>query len=79
MKAFNTLPRPSLAADPRCNGGRRVIFFSGDHARAKAEVGRLVERLASPASTSGPLVGRRIACSSFPVGRWRRIDLIRLG
>src|SRR5262249_4373530 len=45
VKAFNTLPPQLLAADPAREGGRRVIFFSGDHARSKAEVGRLIMRL----------------------------------
>lgn len=45
VKAFNTLTAGVLAADPNEAGGRRVVFFSGDHSRAKAEVGRLIDRL----------------------------------
>ena len=45
VKAFNTLPPEILAAEPQQGGGRRVIFFSGDHARAKVEVGRLIMQM----------------------------------
>ena len=45
VKAFNTLPAQLLGEDPGSAGGRRVMFYSGDHARAKTEVGRLIERL----------------------------------
>ena len=33
------------SGDPRAEGGRRVLFYSGDDAAAKAEVGALIERL----------------------------------
>ena len=45
VKAFNTLPPEILAAEPQQGGGRRVIFFAGDHARAKVEVGRLIMQM----------------------------------
>jgi len=35
----------SLCGVPREGGGRRVAFYAGDDASAKAEVGRLIERL----------------------------------
>lgn len=45
VKAFNTLPAAVLAADPEQAGGRRVVFLSGNHADANAEVGALIRRL----------------------------------
>ncbi len=43
VKAANTLSADVLASDPHEAGGRRVIFFSGDHADAKKEVAALFE------------------------------------
>jgi predicted dinucleotide-binding enzyme len=45
VKAFNTLPPDVLTLDPQQAGGRRVVFYSGDHLRAKIEVGRLIRQL----------------------------------
>ncbi len=45
VKAFNHLPARVLAMDPNVNGGRRVIFLSGDDESATARVAALVERL----------------------------------
>lgn len=77
VKAFNTLPPPLLAAEPRCNGGRRVIFFSGDHVRAKGEVARLIERLGFAGIDLGSLAtGGRL--QQVPGGPLAALDLIRL-
>jgi 8-hydroxy-5-deazaflavin:NADPH oxidoreductase len=38
VKAANTLGADLLGADPGAAGGRRVLFVSGDHDRAKAAV-----------------------------------------
>ena len=43
VKAANTLGADVLAWDPHEAGGRRVIFFSGDHADAKNKVAALFE------------------------------------
>jgi len=43
VKAANTLGADVLASDPHEAGGRRVIFFSGDHADAKNKVAALFE------------------------------------
>jgi 8-hydroxy-5-deazaflavin:NADPH oxidoreductase len=43
VKAANTLGADVLASDPHEAGGRRVTFFSGDHADAKKEVAALFE------------------------------------
>ncbi len=45
VKAFNHLPAGVLAEDPAIDGGRRVVFLSGDDASATATVAALVERL----------------------------------
>jgi predicted dinucleotide-binding enzyme len=45
VKAFNHLAAAVLAEDPRTAGGRRVLFFAGSDAAAKAEVAALIEKL----------------------------------
>ncbi len=55
VKTFNTLPAARLAADPATEGGRRVLFVSGDDAGANGEVRKLVERLGFAAIDLGPL------------------------
>lgn len=45
VKAFNHLPAGALAQDPSGNGGRRVVFLSGDDETATTTVAALVERL----------------------------------
>lgn len=55
VKAFNTLPAAVLAADPAQNGGRRVLFVSGNDAAANAEIAGLIERLGFSAIDLGKL------------------------
>src|SRR5579862_3201766 len=43
VKAANTLAADVLAADPRTDGGQRVLFLCGDHATANAAVAGLFE------------------------------------
>lgn len=45
VKAFNHLPAGVLAQEPSTDGGRRVIFLSGDHEGAMTTVAALVEQL----------------------------------
>ena len=45
VKAFNHLPAKLLAEDPHAFGGRRVLFFAGSDASAKAEVAALIDKL----------------------------------
>lgn len=42
VKAFNTLYFKILAQDPAQDGGRRVLFYSGDDVQAKQEVASLI-------------------------------------
>ena len=77
VKAFNTLPPDVLAANPEEAGGRRVIFFSGDHVRAKAEVARLIEFLGFAGIDIGGLAdGGRL--QQFPHGPLRGLNLISM-
>ena len=67
VKAFNHLPAPLVAGDPRAEGGQRVLFYSGNDAHAKAEVADLIERLSFFGVDLGTLaVGGKLA--QFPGG-----------
>lgn len=78
VKAFNHLPPPMLRADPQADGGRRVLFFSGDDARAKAQVARLIERLGFFGIDLGDLAtGGRLV--QFPGGPLPALNLVKLG
>ncbi|TGD99637.1 NADPH-dependent F420 reductase [Methylobacterium nonmethylotrophicum] len=76
VKAFNHL-RPSLVSgDPADRGGRRVLFYSGDDARAKAEIGALIDRLGFFGIDLGSLaVGSRLV--QFPGGPLPALDLVK--
>jgi predicted dinucleotide-binding enzyme len=77
VKAFNTLPPEILSADPREHGGRRVIFYSGDHAPSKAEIARLINRLGFAGIDLGGLAdGGRL--QQFPGGPLPLHNLIRV-
>lgn len=54
VKAFNTLPAAVLAKDPN-DGGRRVLFLSGNDATANAAVAGLIDRLGFAPIDLGPL------------------------
>jgi predicted dinucleotide-binding enzyme len=45
VKGFNHLPAATLAADPSVEGGRRVVFLSGDDEGAVAPVAALAKEL----------------------------------
>ncbi len=55
VKAFNTLFAAKLGAGPVVNGGRRVLFVSGDDASARAAVVDLIGRLGFAAVDLGRL------------------------
>src|SRR5260370_35340756 len=55
VKAFNTLPAASLAADPSVPGGRRALFVSGDDAPARGVIVALIERLGCAAADLGAI------------------------
>jgi 8-hydroxy-5-deazaflavin:NADPH oxidoreductase len=77
VKAFNHLRAEVLAADPRSNGGRRVLFYSGNDNAAKAEVAALIERIGFFGIDLGSLtVGGKLA--QFPGGPLPNQDLINV-
>jgi predicted dinucleotide-binding enzyme len=55
VKAFNHLRAEVLASDPGLDGGRRVLFYSGDDTAAKGEIAALIERLGFSGIDLGPL------------------------
>ena len=73
VKAFNTLPAALLGAKPEAaGGGRRVIFYSGDHVRAKQEVARLMGPRSALRKSILARSQRAVACSSnFRADHWR--------
>lgn len=78
VKAFNHLQAQVLGGDPAAEGGRRVLFLSGDDAGAKADVGALIERLGFFGIDLGPLaVGGRLV--QFPGGPLPVHNLVRFG
>lgn len=67
VKAFNHLSTALLSADPHVEGGKRVLFFSGDDEDAKAQVADLIERLGFAGIDLGPIaIGGRL--TQFPGG-----------
>jgi 8-hydroxy-5-deazaflavin:NADPH oxidoreductase len=78
VKAFNHLRADVLASDPRADGGRRVLFYSGDDNAAKAEVAALIDRLGFAGIDLGSLaIGGKLA--QFPGGPLPNQNLIRIG
>jgi len=78
VKAFNHLPAALLAGDPAAEGGKRVLFFSGDDAAAKAAVGALIKQLGFSGIDLGALaVGARLA--QFPGGPLPLLNLVHFG
>jgi predicted dinucleotide-binding enzyme len=77
VKAFNHLRAEVLAADPQSDGGRRVLFYSGNDSAAKAEVAALIERIGFVGIDLGSLaVGGKLA--QFPGGPLPNQNLIKV-
>jgi predicted dinucleotide-binding enzyme len=55
VKAFNTLPAAVLQANPSQDGGKRVLFISGDDAPANDRVKNLADELGFAPVLLGPL------------------------
>jgi len=78
VKAFNHLRAEILAADPSADGGRRVLFYSGNDGAAKAEVAALIERIGFAGIDLGSLaVGGKLA--QFPGGPLPNQNLVKIG
>lgn len=77
VKAFNHLRAELLAADPRSDGGRRVLFYSGNDTAAKAEIAALIERLGFAGIDLGSLaIGGKLA--QFPGGPLPNQNLVKI-
>lgn len=78
VKAFNHLRAEVLADDPRADGGRRVLFYSGNDKAAKAEVAALIDRIGFFGIDLGSLaVGGKLA--QFPGGPLPNQNLVKVG
>lgn len=78
VKAFNHLRAELLATDPGSDGGRRVLFYSGDDTAAKAEVASLIERIGFAGIDLGSLaVGGKL--TQFPGGPLPNQNLVKMG
>jgi len=76
VKAFNHLSPELIAGDPQAEGGRRVLFYSGDDPVARATVGGLIARIGFFGIDLGVLaVGARLA--QFPGGVLPTHNLVR--
>ena len=77
VKVANTLPAALLASDPRQDGGRRVLFMSGDDAAAKSEISAILEKIGFATIDLGSLVsGGKL--QQFPGGPLPTLNLIKL-
>ncbi|MGY8704253.1 NAD(P)-binding domain-containing protein [Bradyrhizobium sp. 18BD] len=78
VKAFNHLLPQFLTADPESEGGKRVLFYSGDDVGAKAVVGALIDRLGFFGIDLGSLaIGGRLV--QFPGGPLPALNLVKFG
>ncbi|WP_373991049.1 NADPH-dependent F420 reductase [Duganella sp. BuS-21] len=76
VKAFNHLQAALLSRAPEEEGGRRVLFVSGDHGDSKRAVLALVERLGFAGIDLGTLDGGgRLA--QFPGGPLPTLNLVK--
>jgi predicted dinucleotide-binding enzyme len=77
VKAFNHLQAALLAGDPQAEGGRRVLFVSGNDAAAKADVAKLIERLGFFPLDLGGSEAERL--HQFPGGPLPTLNLVKFG
>jgi 8-hydroxy-5-deazaflavin:NADPH oxidoreductase len=76
VKAFNHLDA-SVLLEPAVSGGRRVLFYSGDDARAKAEVRKIIEQTGHfPVDLGALEAGGPLA--SLPFGSLAAINFIKI-
>ena len=77
VKAFNTLPPQTLAANPQTNGGSRVIFYSGNNDDAKDILTSILNRIGFAGVDLGRLnEGGKL--QQFPGGALPTLNLIKL-
>lgn len=76
VKAFNHLAPSAMSADPTSNGGKRVLFFSGNDALAKERVAMLIDEIGFCGIDLGGLaIGGRL--TQFPGGPLAPLNLSR--
>lgn len=76
VKAFNHLQPHLLSGNPREEGGKRVLFYSGDDARAKSDIDDLIDQLGFFGIDLGALdVGGRLV--QFPGGPLPALNLVK--
>ncbi|AKD54881.1 NADPH-dependent F420 reductase [Spirosoma radiotolerans] len=76
VKAFNTLYFKVLAQPPQQNGGRRVLFLSGNDPDANAVVASLIEGFGFAAVNLGPLsVGGHLQQAKGPLASLNSIKV----
>jgi len=77
VKAFNTLYAQVLAEDPLANGGKRVLFYSGNDDTAKSAVLDIINRIGFAGVDLGSLhEGGKL--QRFPGGSLPALNLIKL-
>ncbi len=76
VKAFNHLA-PALLANPAAEGGKRVLFYSGEHLQAKQKVADLITRLGYFGIDLGGL--QQGALAQFPGGPLPGLNLVKHG
>jgi predicted dinucleotide-binding enzyme len=77
VKAFNHLVASVLDADPQAEGGRRVLFISGEDVNAKKIVSDLAESLGfATVDLGGESEGRLV---QFPGGPLAVLNLVKFG
>src|SRR5258705_147379 len=68
---------PESLAEPAASGGQRTLFYSGDDADAKAEVGKIIEQTGHYPVDLGALdVGGPLA--SLPFGSLAAINFVKI-
>nr|GFC44348.1 hypothetical protein [Tanacetum cinerariifolium] len=77
VKAFNTLTPAVLAANPRENGGQRVIFYSGNDKAAKATVAGLLQQMGFAGIDLG-LLHEGGKLQQFPGGPLPTLNLLKV-
>lgn len=78
VKAFNHLSPQLLTADPRAEGGQRVLFLAGDDTGAKASVAQLIGALGFASIDLGSIAqGGRL--TQFPGGPLPALNLVSFG
>ncbi|MHA6768895.1 NADPH-dependent F420 reductase [Sphingobium ummariense] len=78
VKAFNHVTPAQLSGDPQAEGGKRVLFYSGDDQRAKAEVAAIIDQIGFFGIDLGSIsIGGRLV--QFPGGPLPALNLVKFG